>query len=176
MFVQLNKINELGYAYIKNFLSDEELQLLVNGMNKARDENRLNLETDPRYYNKSKGGYIPELKSILNKKTPEIKELFNLKNIVPESSYARFYYNDCTLNPHFDRPGLDYTLSVTLFSNITNPWPLSCVDRQCNVESFDIAVKDGALIYGTKMVHWRKPLKCNENQYVLQAFFHWKNV
>lgn len=171
-----NKLSTLGYAYIENFLQDKEVDYLIKSMQEAKELKRLRDETDNLFYNKSEGGSTAELKTVLQDKTAQIKELFNLSNIVPESVYARYYYNESTLNPHFDRKGLDYTLSVSLFSNLNEPWPLYCIDKKCNVESFDIKIGDGAIIHGTKMIHWRKPLICNPGQYIIQAFFHWKAV
>lgn len=178
MHLEIDKYSELGYAYVKNFLSQEEAAYAADLMLKAKSEKGLRDETthDPRYYYKSLGGNPAGLRKILDDKTPKIKEIFKMNNIAPEATYARIYVNESTLNPHFDRNGLDHTLSVLLYSNIEEPWPLYCVDKKCNVVPFDIKVGDGAMIPGKTMVHWRKPLSCRPDQYVIAAFFHWKNV
>lgn len=176
MHLSLDKYQELGYAYVTEFFTPDEVEFYKQLMLKARSEGRLTQENDARYYNKSEGGCTPEFRKALQDKTPIIKELFKLDRIVPESVYARFYYNDCTLHPHSDRPGLDHTLSVTLYSNLDEPWPLFCLDKNCDQESFDIKPGDGAMVPGTRIVHWRRPLKCRADQFVIQAFFHWKNT
>ena len=176
MQLLINEYSTLGYAYVQEFLTPKETEFLAQNMLDAKKENRLKKESDVRYYNNSVGGRCPGLLELLQEKTPLMKELLNKNNIVPESVYARFYHNESTLNPHFDRPGLDHTLSVTLFTNLDTSWPLYCLDKNCNMQSFDIKLGDGALILGTKLVHWRKPLICSAEQYTIQAFFHWKDV
>jgi len=176
MHIEIDKYSDLGYAYVKNFLSKEEAEYLSEVMLNAKSNQELKDETDARYYYKSIGGNPPELRKILQAKTEKIKEIFRMPNIVPEATYARIYFNESTLNPHFDRNGLDHTLSVVLYSNLDEPWPFYCVDKKCNVVPFDIKVGDGAMIPGKTMVHWRKPLSCRQDQYVIAAFFHWKNV
>lgn len=176
MHLTIDKYQELGYAYVKDFFSPEEVEYYKGLMLKMRENGNLRQENDQRYYNKSEGGSSPEFVKVLREKTPQIKELFKLNKIVPESVYARFYYNDCTLHPHSDRPGLDHTLSVTLFSNLDEPWPLYCLDKNCDQESFDIKPGDGAMVPGTRIVHWRRRLKCRSDQFVIQVFFHWKNT
>ena len=176
MHLTQDNYESLGYAYVNDFLSQEEVTFLTQVMFKNREEKRLNNETDNRYYYKSEGGSPPEFRKVLEEKTPKIKELFKFNNAIPESVYARFYYNESTLNPHFDREALDHTLSVTLYSNLDEPWPLSCIDKKCNILSFDIKSGDGAMILGNKIVHWRKPLVCRSDQFVIQAFFHWRNI
>ena len=178
MQLEIDKYSDLGYAYVKDFLTQDEAKFASEVMLNAKVKNSLRDETyhDPRYYYKSLGGNPPELKKLLDEKTPKIKEIFKMENLAAEATYARIYVNESTLNPHFDRNGLDHTLSVLLYSNLDEPWPLYCVDKQCNVVSFDIKVGDGAMIPGKTMVHWRKPLSCREDQYVIAAFFHWRNV
>ena len=176
MYTSINKYKDLGYAYVNEFFTKEENEYYTQIMLKARDNKQLKTETDTRYYNKSEGGTPEELRKALLSKTPALTELLGLVNVASESVYARFYYNESTLNPHFDRKGLDHTLSVSLFSNLDEPWPLLCVDKNCDIASFDIKPGDGAIIPGTKIVHWRKPLICKPDQYVIQAFFHWKDL
>jgi hypothetical protein len=168
--------NELGYAYIENFLTKEETEHLTQVMLNAKKANALTLETDIRFYNKSEGGAPNEFREILHKKTPLIKELLSMPDIAAESVYSRIYYDKSTMNPHFDRNKLDHTLSVNLFSNLAEPWPLYCVDKKCDIVSFDIKPGDGAIMLGTQLVHWRKPLACTSEQFVIQSFFHWRNV
>jgi hypothetical protein len=178
MHLEIDRYSDLGYAYVKNFLTPEESSYASELLIKAKSENRLQDETKeaPQYYYKSWGGSPPGLRKLLDEKTEKIKELFKMGNIVPEAAYGRIYYNESTLNPHFDRNGLDHTLSVILYSNLDEPWPLYCLDKMCNLVPFDIKVGDGAMIPGKTMVHWRKPLSCRPDQYVVAAFFHWKNT
>jgi alkylated DNA repair dioxygenase AlkB len=175
MHLTLDHYKDLGYAYVSEFFTKEETQYYTQIMLDAKNNNALKAETDIRYYNNSQGGCPAEFRTALQNKTQQIKDLLGLTNVTAESVYARFYHNESTLNPHFDRKGLDHTLSVTLFTNLDEPWPLYCIDRKCNVVSFDIKPGDGAIIPGTRIVHWRRPLSCKPDQFAIQAFFHWKD-
>lgn len=176
MNLTIDKYKELGFAFVESFFEKDEVDYYTQVMLNAKKNNALKVEEDSRFYNKSEGGCPNELREALTSKTPKIKELLELPNIAAESVYARIYYNSSTMNPHFDRNKLDHTLSVNLFSNLSEPWPLYCVDKNCDVQSFVTKPGDGALILGTQLVHWRKPLVCNTDQYVIQVFFHWKNI
>jgi hypothetical protein len=66
-------------------------------------------------------------------------------------------------------------LSVCIFDNTSKKWPLF-VEFEDSVVEVATNVGDGALILGTKMPHWRENLACNENQMIMQCFFHWKNI
>ena len=65
-------------------------------------------------------------------------------------------------------------MSICIFSNINKPWPLHVECQDGVVRSFETKPGDGALILGTKMNHWRDPLVCEENQMVIQSFYHWR--
>lgn len=94
-------------------------------------------------------------------------------SLTPKNSYARIYYNDGVLGKHVDREGLKYTLSITLFSNLDNDWPLWCIDKKGTETPISIKPGDGALMVGTQLTHWREPLICNDDQFVVQLFMHW---
>ena len=106
---------------------------------------------------------------------PRVEEELQVKMKVA-NSYARIYYNGGTLNRHTDRKGLDYTMSITLFSNLDKDWPLWCKDLEGNEIPLNIPMGWGGMMLGTTMEHWREPLVCEENQYVIQLFVHWSFI
>jgi hypothetical protein len=71
---------------------------------------------------------------------------------------------------------LDLTLSICTFSNLDKPWDLHVEVEKGKVLSFETKPGQGALILGTKMLHWRDDLVCRDDQYVIQSFYHWKII
>lgn len=170
--------SKYGYSYFENILTDDECIDFAAKMLSFKEDNRLVYEgkTDARpnaFYDNSFGiGSVPEMESVLRSMQPKLEEELNVR-MVPANSYARIYYNGGTLAPHVDRTGLDYTMSITLFSNLDTDWPLWCNDLQGNTVPLVIPRGWGGMMLGTTMKHWREPLVCREDQYVIQLFVHW---
>ena len=163
------------YIFFENLLDPEKCDLFNRIILKLKEEKRLNYEADGRHYANSYGtGRIPEYENFLRELTPLVKQKTGLDNITEENSYARIYYNGAALKKHVDRPGLDLTLSVCTFNNLDKPWELHVEVEKNKVMSFETKPGQGALILGTKMLHWRDDLICREDQYVIQSFYHWK--
>jgi alkylated DNA repair dioxygenase AlkB len=163
------------YTFFDKLITPERCQELNTVALKLKKENRLNYEADKNHYANSYGtGRIANFEKLLKELTPVIKERTGIHNIVEENSYTRIYYNGATLAKHVDRKGLDLTLSLCTFSNLKKPWELHVQVEKGKVLSFDTKPGDGALILGTKMLHWRDPLICAEDEYVIQSFYHWK--
>lgn len=167
-----------GYAYFENILTEDQCIDFAAKMLSFKEDNRLSYEgkTDAQpnaFYANSYGiGGVAEMEAALLEMQPKIEEELQVK-MIPANSYARIYYNGGTLNTHVDRPGLDYTMSITLFSNLDRDWPLWCEDLQGNVVSLEIPRGWGGMMLGTTMKHWREPLVCRDDQYVIQLFVHW---
>ena len=163
------------YIFFEDLLPANRCDLLNNVALMYKNNNRLNYEADKHHYANSYGtGRIKEYEDFLRELTPLVKQKTGLNNITEENSYTRIYYNGATLNKHLDREGLDLTLSVCTFSNLKTPWLLHVEVEKGRVLSFETKPGQGALILGTKMLHWRDPLVCADNEYVIQSFYHWK--
>lgn len=167
-----------GYAYIENLITEEQALHFSAIMLSHREDNKLRYEgkseNDPNsFYDNSYGiGSVPEMEQNLRDVQGRIENELGIK-MVPANSFARIYYNGGTLNPHLDREGLDYTMSITLFSNIDQDWPLWCVDLEGNHVQLNIPQGWGAFMLGRTLKHWRGPLVCKDDQYVIQMFYHW---
>lgn len=169
------QFGEYGYAYLKNIISDSLCDKFMNIMLDLKQKNELSFEnaSNKEMYKNSYGlGSIYDMENYLRDLTPILSNHFDL-NIKPANSYARIYYNGSTLKPHVDRPGLDYTISITLFSNLKTDWPLVTIDKLGNKIMCNIDQRDGLLIHGTEMKHWRDDLICGDDEYVVQMFLHW---
>lgn len=173
-----SSFNQNGYLYIPNVLTEEERLQFTNIMLLKKEQNLLHFEPirpdgkpNPHYTN-CYGGDSPEFEEALKRVQVRLEEELGIKLAV-KNSYGRIYYNGGILGKHRDREGLDYTLSITLFSNLNEGWPLWCIDLNNNHVPIAIGQGDGALMLGTTLEHWREPLVCNDDQYVIQLFMHW---
>lgn len=176
---QHEQFQKLGYAYFENILTDEMCTRFAELMMEMKETGTgVNFEgksdSNPNsFYNQSWGGNHPEFESTLrNHVQPRLEKELGLK-LKPANSFGRIYYNGGTLDRHVDRSGLDYTMSITLYSNLDESWPLWCIDREGNEVPLHIDRGDGGIMYGTTMTHWREPLACRDDQYVIQLFMHW---
>lgn len=135
---------------------------------------RMSYEGGNDHYKNSYGrGNIKEFEDILLELTPIVKEKTGIKNIIPQNSYCRIYLNDSVLKKHVDRKDLDITLSACVYDDTGVDWPLH-VETDEGVKSVITRPGDGAMILGTRMVHWRDHFFCGEDKKIIQCFFHWK--
>lgn len=174
----IENFNKVGYAYLKNLIPDDLCESFTQIMLNYKKSDQLTLESsvDNNMYKNSYGrGGIVEMENFLREISTEFCDKFSVK-CKPSNTYARIYYNTSTLQRHVDRSGLDYTVSVTLFSNLKNPWPLYAIDKNGVEISSNISKGDGLLIHGTEMIHWRNPLVCENDEYVIQLFLHWTKI
>lgn len=161
--------------HLKDFFTKEQCSFLSDVLLGYYKNNSLTWEGNDQHYKNSYGSTIKEFESILEDITPKIKILLKNDNIVKVNSYSRIYFNDSILKKHVDREDLEYTLSVCIFDNTNKKWPLF-VEHDGGIAEVITNVGDGGLILGTKMPHWREKLVCDENQMIMQCFFHWKTI
>lgn len=168
-----------GYAYMKDILTQDQCLHFASLMLAMKEENMLSYEgkteQNPNaFYDNSFGGNHAEFEQTLRDVQPRVEqELGLVGKMKPANSFARIYYSGGSLDPHVDRVGLDYTMSITLFNNLDVSWPLWATDKLGNTVPLDMAMGDGGMILGTTMQHWRGPLVCAPDRYVIQLFLHW---
>jgi hypothetical protein len=98
----------------------------------------------------------------------------NTHKLLNVNTYVREYVNDSFLKKHVDRPDINVTLSICLYSNINKTWPL-IAEIDGHEYSFDTQRGDGILLIDSdKITHWRNELICNKNERVIQFFLHWR--
>ena len=132
--------------------------------------------------------------SLIVKRLTESIEANFTEKLEYSHSFLRFYKNDSHLLLHTDRKGLDITLTVNI-GGLEN-WPIH-ISNVYTDESIDLAFSDdqsvglkykedyssflipkgcGVACYAKNFPHWREKLVCNDNEYVLQIFYHWTIV
>lgn len=172
---------KFGYTNFENIITEDQCFRFAAKMLSFREDNKLRYEgkteTEPNaFYDNSFGiGSVPEMEQVMIDVQPRLEEELQVK-MKPANTFARIYYNGGTLNPHTDRSGLDYTMSVTLFSNLDSDWPLWCTDLEGNNVALTIPQGWGGMMLGRTLKHWRSPLVCKDDQYVIQLFLHWSFV
>jgi len=164
------------YHIFKKLISQDDCNYFNSIALDYKQKNKLQNEgKDNSFYNNSFGtAQIPEFESLLHKLTPIVKDTLKIKHITAENSYTRIYYNGSTLGKHVDREGLDITMSLCTFTNLPSPWPLYFETLDKNVITAKLEVGDAAAILGTRMTHWRDPLVCSNEHYIIMSFYHWR--
>jgi len=164
-----------GTFDLGQILSDTECTGLAGEVIEAYTIHELKLETDDRFYKNSYGGVTKGAWEMLRKFQPLVEEKIG-KKVIPQNPYCRIYNNGSTLNKHTDRDGLDWTISVCLYTDVGYEWPLIAqVDHWTEV-SFPTIKGYASLVNGGALEHWREPLQCTDEQYVIQMFLHYKEV
>jgi len=153
-------------------ISDEEADKLAAEVLKAKNSGVLNLETNPDYYNGSHGGVTEGTSELLNRLTSLVRTIVK-QEVVPANPFSRIYGNASILKPHVDREGLDWTISLCLFTNIDHDWPLKVKMNDGSIMDLPTVKCEASLVNGSKLSHWRDALSCSEDQYVIQTFLHW---
>jgi len=109
---------------------------------------------------------------------------YSIKNILsdklglrlyPTYYFERVYLSGQDLKKHVDRPSCEISVSMNISSNIDYDWEIH-FDHGDKIESYSCSPGDAVIYDGVKIPHWRDPLKCNENQYFHQIFFHYVNA
>jgi hypothetical protein len=163
--------------FFKNILSKEECEFLHN---QFLIEKKININVDNDYEGLGTNTYGFRPSNIFNEYMDKLKPMItsclldNDNNIENVNTFIREYKTGSFLSKHVDRDDIGITLSICLYSNIDKEWPL-CAEIDGKDFCKNTEIGDGLLLLtGNKTVHWRDFLECNEDEYVLQFFVHWK--
>lgn len=154
------------YKVIKNFLPKEQCNLmarkledlLIRNIYRAPDDQ---CKLSPAFY----GIFNNELDEIRSKLESEINE-----ELYPCYSYARIYQENEYLKPHFDRPGAEISITITLdYDKFIWPFWFQKIDG--DFEEILLDIGDGLVYKGAEISHFRHPMHGQEFQH--QTFFHY---
>jgi hypothetical protein len=164
--------------FLNNLVSPEDCKILVSEFRK-QEKTRLNADiSHPLINDKTTYGFkgYGEFDKLLDSLKPIITELNGNKKIKNVNSFVREYKNGSVLKKHIDRKDIGITLSICLFSNIKNEWPISAEYNDVEI-SHNTNIGDGLLIIDSdKIPHWRDVLVCGEDESVIQLFLHWIEI
>lgn len=153
------------YKLEKAFLSTEECfsmarkmeELLKKGIYRNPDTQ---CKLSPAWY----GIFNERLVSLL----PKVEKAVGCE-LYPVYTYGRIYQENDYLLPHFDRPGAEISLTVTLdYEKFI--WPIYLQGEEKFLE-FLLDVGDALIYEGSKVSHLRHPMNGQEFQH--QLFFHY---
>lgn len=174
--------------YYENILTPEECDKITRGMDEKYRFNHL--DKNQRNAAGSLGFYdLPETLPIVNRLTELLSKDYT--NISFLNTYTRIYFNGNKLLLHTDRKDLDLTLTVCTYSNVDYLWPIwvskiyynKLWDWNNNLDfeycksmakEYVTPVGSGVSCIGNRNPHWRDPLVCSSNQFIVQTFYHWK--
>lgn len=163
----------LGYAYFDKVLTTEQRVRLAQIMIRLSNSHKLMHEANKGNAYGIMG--IPDMEMLLNTLQPRVEAELK-RSMKPSHAFSRIYFNGGKLNSHVDREGLDYTMTITLRSNVDQLWPLVFKTLDNTTLSIPIKEGDGVILQATQMSHWRETLICRPDQFVIQLFLHWSSL
>lgn len=168
------EVKPITFDFAK-LLEDSETEIYKNIVLDSKNNELMQLETDKRYYNNSYGAILPFSMELMDRFKPLVEGIVG-KKIKNANPYVRIYQNGSTLNKHTDRDGLDYTISICLFENINNHWPLKVKTENGEIIEYVTKMGHASLVTGNILEHWREPLECKDDQFVIQLFLHYEDI
>lgn len=159
----MGNIRDIKYKLIKNFLSEDEVNLARNYMLHRHKENyedfdfTQNNNCDTYLYND------PLSESLLFLKLKKMEEETGLE-LFPTYSFARLYTYNAELKPHKDRPSCEISVTV-MYGSCGEKWPIYMDDKPV-----DMKPGDACIYMGCELNHYRKNFK---GDWHAQAFLHY---
>ena len=154
--------NECSFLY-KEFQTQK-----ITTPNQDNDKKTLGLNTYGFRPNNTFNDYLDILK-------PTINKFIDTQNLVLENvnTFVREYKTGSYLKKHIDRNDIGITLSICLYNDTNETWPLN-IDYKNKIHAINSNIGDGILLFDSnKIVHWRDELKCEDNNSITQFFLHW---
>lgn len=149
----------------KNFISKNQAKLMAKrmedllqkGIYRAPDGQ---CKLSPAWY----GIFNDELEFL----RPKVEAIVGYE-LYPVYTYGRIYQENDYLLPHFDRPGAEISLTITLdYEKFI--WPFY-LQNEKNFTEFIIDIGDALIYEGSKISHLRHPMSGQSFQH--QTFFHY---
>jgi hypothetical protein len=167
----------LGYEIVKGAISKETSKLLSIEFNLLRDSiyisNNINLNAvgynndDQVEESFAQYGALC-FESLMVYLHPLMEEVTG-KKLFPCYSYARIYYPGATMTEHTDRPSCQYSATITIDYEGTEPWEIWFEDAKGSVKPLYLDIGDVCVYKGTELRHWRDEFKGTKQ---IQAFIH----
>ncbi len=165
----------MQYYDLGKILNDQECYFLKNEIINEERIGKFLPEDDSKYYNNSIGGINTTSWYLLNRFLQLATDVSG-KPLRIANPYTRVYKKDSILAPHIDRIGLDWTISVCIFTNISYDWPLKIKNIDGDIINSSTLTGHASLVNGRELEHWRDPLECDDNQMVIQTFLHYTEI
>lgn len=165
----------MQYYDLGKILNDYECYFLKKEIIQEESIGKFTPELDTKYYKNSVGG-VNNTSWYLLSRFLELATTTCGKPLRIANPYTRVYKKDSFLAPHVDREGLDWTISVCIYSDLQEEWPLKIKNSDGSIIEAPTLVGVASLVNGRELEHWRDPLECNKNQMVIQTFLHYTEI
>jgi hypothetical protein len=160
----MGKINEQKYKLVKNLLTKEELELLINYTKIMHRFNTSSFDREGQSNNADTCMYRDEvMESLLLSIQERIEKETNLK-LYPTYSFWRMYTYGADLKEHIDRPSCEISVTITLYSDGTD-WPI-----YMGTTPVSMGPGDGCIYEGCDIPHSRKEFTGDGQS---QVFLHY---
>lgn len=97
-------------------------------------------------------------------------------SLCPTYSFCRIYRPGMELRRHVDRESCEISVTICFgysYDDQKYKWPIKIIDGETKDEVAVTQVPGDGLIYrGCELQHWRDKLDVSDNNYQVQAFFH----
>lgn len=162
--------------FLEKIINDDECSLLVKEFYEQK-KIKTNRDSEDGVNPKSTYGFRGYgVFDVFLQRLKPIIEKYNNKKIRNVNSYVREYKNGSYLNKHVDREDIGITLSICIYSDIKNEWPL-CANYENKTICQNLKTGDALLIINSnKIEHWRDRLICNDDETIIQLFLHWTDI
>jgi len=115
----------------------------------------------------------PTVEALFGVLAPRLAAEFG-EPVAPSYGYLRTYLQGSLLEPHVDRAGCDFTLSLAVAATGNGAdWPLFARDLSGVVTACKLSAGDAVLMRGREVRHWRAGLTSGWATFV---FLHWVRV
>ena len=162
----MDELGKKGYKHIKNFLSQEEIELLTHYTRLKHRSNFSNFDLeqsdqgDTMFY----GDTVTD--SLLITKKPLMEKTTGLK-LLPTYTFWRMYTYWADLKKHKDRPSCEYSVTVKI-NSCGVEWPIYMEGSKIELD-----VGDAVVYRGCDLVHWRDEFRGDWHS---QVFLHYENA
>lgn len=178
---KMNSFEKNGFEVVRNAVHNETALLLARELQMVRDNVYRSNNVDPQYIGfwadnqcarsfSCYGMYGTE--SLMDLLTPRIQEITG-KKVAPGYSYSRIYYNQADLLPHCDRDSCQYSVTLSLKTDVNSAWPICIMGLDGVVHEVVLNNGDMLVYRGDILTHWRN--KFNGTTHT-QTFFHFVDL
>ena len=189
-----NRFQEQGFVLVKNFLSDEVVELANESFEihyataeyiEKYFENTIpfsltkpNISSAPYgkfgridkrmgFANRDLHSYAYSVGEALLKKKKDFIEKISQQELDYTNSFCRKYTEGSSLGKHKDRPALQVSATICLGGE---KWEIFIKDKSDNTHSITMSAGDAIVYSGTELEHWREKL---DKGYVNMCFIHY---
>lgn len=167
----MTKFSELGWQYLPKIITKEEA-IAIKYKNLCGFVNQLgSLEG---HWDEQRGRVLicyapPACTYIMHRVKPILEEALG-EELIPTYWFSTTYHNKGWMNCHTDRPSCEVSVTMNICGDAE--WPIKLKDLSGKRREVVTPVGDGVAYLGTRVPHWRSPLRTHDNDRFMQLFLH----